>query len=238
MYSLTPEQLKNVTDVLNKELSDENAEVIVDHEAAAAFLAMSSALARHLLKENRSLKNKVSTQERKIERMSEKLQHNKREIIENEWFGTTELDTPLVARAFLYCLQEFRFYLTKDKFWSLLYLAYCSYLFHFEKTMCLEHPTAIKEGPRFWTVKNINVESYQDRSAWTELTKHNPALANFLKEYARKHGNASEKDLNSAILRSEPFRNAMNKATLSNKKAALISDKDIYLWKEAQGNKK
>lgn len=229
-YQLSAEQLQGILDFL----ADDGETKRLDIEAASTFLAISAAVGRAIVKENGALVRKNALLERKLERMLARQQSEKQSVIENEWFGSTGLRCPEVAYPFLYKLQEHNFYLTRDKFWFLMYMMYSSYLFHFESTICLEHPCAIAQGPRFWSIKDMSLITPVDRKWWLSLTEKSPALAKFIENYAIKHGNMSEADCEKYVMRSEPFRNAMESAKCAGLKSGKISDKDIYLWKQSE----
>lgn len=236
-YIITPEQLNGLNAFINGE---EHA--VLDVEAARAMFAMSAALASNIIKENRALRSERLSLQRRLERMAERKKETKQSMLENEWFAATGLDSLDVAKAFLYQLQENGFTLSKDKFWSLIFMAYSSYLFHLEATLFIEHPVAIlidKDGKktvgiRFWRMKDLSVTTPVGHDVWVALAGKSPKVAKFLQNFVLKYGNYTEDDLRSYVIRSEPVRKAFELMSVGGPKSRILSDKDIYLWKESQ----
>ena len=227
--------------MLNAFLNNEEGSAL-DPEAAKTLFAMTASLAGTILRDNRNLRSENGSLKRRLERISERNKTSKQNILENEWFAATGLDSLDVAKAFLYQLQENGFSLSKDKFWFLIYMAYSSYLFHLEATLFIEHPVAIlidREGKksvgiRFWRMKDLNVVTPVGHDVWVALCGKNPKVAKFLQNFVLKYGNYSEDDLRSYVTRSEPVRKAFELMSHGGPKSHVLSDKDIYLWKESQ----
>ncbi len=232
---LSPEKLNALVDFLNEK---ENAPF--DADTAAALLSAAATLGRRLIKENRRISGENAALRRRLERISEKNVKDKALSVENDWFESTGLDSVEVGKAFLYCLQQGKFMLSKDKFWSLLFMLYASFLFHVGKTLFLEHPAVIivdrdgkeEAGIRFWRMKELSVVNPVPHEAWSSLAAKDPRVAKYISGYALKYGNYSEADLKKYTERSAPVKDAVDSARRIGRKSTTLSDKDIYLWKE------
>ena len=230
LYELSPEQLNGILRYLNKE---EGA--AFDPEAAQMIMSMSSAIGAALMKENRRVSGELASCRRRLERIADRNRRKQMDVVEKNEFDCTGLDSLDVARVILGCLQKNGMRISKGKLMLLTYLAYCSYLYHQEKRLFVEAPRAIEGGPIFWRVsKQIEtVVTPVDPEVWFSMTKRNPGVAKFLKNYVAKWGDHSEDDLRKFVLMSEPFKTAMQTAVKNGKKACEIDDRDIWLWRES-----
>ena len=230
-YELSATQLKNVLDALNGVDGTR-----LDPDAAKALLNVSSAVSRYLVQQNESLKSKNATLGRQVERMRNRFQEQERILVEQDAFDCTGLDSVEVGKAILYQLQKTRTYLSRDKFTFIVYLFYCSWLYHNKKRLFIELPKAIDKGPRFWKMqKEIpSVVTPVEASVWAKFAVANTAIAGHIESFVTAYVDYSEEDLKKFIIRSEPFRIAMETAAKNGKKSWSISDKDIFYWKEEQ----
>lgn len=230
LYELSPEQLNGLLRFLNKEEGS-----VLDPEAAQKVMSMSAAIGAALLKENRRISGEWASCRRRLDRMAERNRKKHQETISKNEFDCTGLDSLDVARVLLGCLQKNGVRMTKNKLMLLTYLAYCSYLYHQEKRLFVEAPRAIESGPIFWRVSGQieTVVTPVDPKAWFDMTERNPGVAKFLKNYAAKWGDHSEEDLKRLVLRSAPFKTAMETAARNGKKAGEINDGDIWIWRDS-----
>ena len=197
-------------------------------------------------RENASLKGRLSRFEKK----------------ENELFAAGEfdgkgLDSVLVARALLFCLQHFcslepRFqYISMQKLQILLYDVYAYYLANKKMRLTVEGPVAygymesstgkvIEEGPRFWRVKNalenmLKAKTPASKDDYETLKSLDPDAAGICYGVARKHYSDTDANLFRWIRGSEPYRLA-SRENNGGKWGAAYPDAAIYAWKSEQIN--
>ena len=229
-YKLTQQQV----DVLEAFIDGRDG-VVFDPEAAQALLFMSAALGTALMKENRRLAGENKSARRRLDRIAEKKSSDRALLAAQDAFEGTGLDSVDVALATLFCLQRNGAGVNKKKLMLVVYLAYCSFLYNCEKRLFLEGPVAIESGPIFWKVSNkitSAVTPVGDES-WKALAAQSPAIAKFIDNFTRKYGDYSEVDLEKFVLRSAPYKSAMEAARGKGRKSCVISDRDIWLWRDS-----
>lgn len=146
-YSLTKEQLDGIVAFINKEEGSK-----LDTEAAQVLLSTASAVGAALMRENKRLLAENAIARRRLSRIAERKQADSRVLVESDAFEGTGLDSVDVAKATLYRIQELGVKVSQNKFMLLLYLSYCSYLYHQNKRLFVEGPVALEHGPIFWRV--------------------------------------------------------------------------------------
>ena len=235
MYQITMDELQSVLSFINDPKKGQ-----LDITAARKIVGVADALNKTLLNENLALRNKANSLAKSVDRLKSKINADKALVRDSDSFDCTGLSSIDVANAFLYCLQQNKVVLTKEKFRYLLYLAYCSWLHNSDKRLFIEEPYAIKTGPIFWVFS----KEYKDKSVinavpyeyWTTLTTKSSAVAGFLKSFSSSKlcKEETEHTLSRMLEKSYPFVEAMKAAEKVGKKSHIISDKDIWYWKDEQ----
>lgn len=222
---LSPEDLAALTAFAQ----DDRAKI--DPEQIERLNALHRAVERNALKNLTGLRKRNAMLNEKIERLRDK----EKLKISVENFAETGLDSYEVALGLLYQLQQLKTYrLTKNKFISILYEMYASWLHSKQERLFLEHPVASPYGPQFWRVsERIKLAVPVQYKDWKALCEKNPGVAAFCKKAAEKYYDYAEGDLNRPLLKSEPYRNA-DKDHNGGKWNKEIADKEIYAWKDAQ----
>ncbi len=203
----------------------------LDTEAAEALSQLNAAVQKNIIK----LLNGTRKRNTLLAERLEKFTDRKHEKILSGEFAETALDSPDVAKALLYQLNQYKTYrLSIYKVSAILYEMYASWLHSKNERLFIEHPVATEYGPRFWRVFNhVDMKKdgrYEDYKA---LAEKNPGVAAFCKNAAAKYYDISEKDLTDVFRKTKAYliADASHNGGKWNKP---IDDKEIWQWKERQ----
>ena len=223
-YSIHPENLKAIEDFVNDKTND------IPIEAAKELQTIFFAFQRKTLACAKTYKDKALHLTKRLERINAKAE----KAAEQGDFSETGLDSFDVANALLYQLQLLGAPVhNKNKIIYILFEMYSSWLASKKQRLFLEHPVATEWGPQFWRVyKRLNIKTAIPETAWKDLTSSNPAVAAFTKNAAAKYADYHENTLKDYFIKGEPYKNATAEKN-GGKWNKVISDTDIYLWKNA-----
>lgn len=221
-YTLTPEDLDKIIRYVNDE-----AEGIPSFDTIGNFQALYFSLQRKLASDYQEIQKKCFRMERRLERID---RHEERKIQEGV-FAESGIDSLEVADVLLYHLQQLQTWkFTKNKFMSILFHMYASWLGSKRERLFTEQPVATEWGPHFWRVsKRLNLTQQIPYDAVKALQEKRPDIAAYIRNAAHKYYDVKEDELSKVHKNCAPYKNAspQNNGGKCNK---VINDSDIYLW--------
>lgn len=231
-------------------LINEGDTSVVDDDCINRFFAMYAAVSKAAVAEARA-------RNREITRLSAKLRRHEateeRLCLEGEFQGRG-LDSVTVARALLYCIQQYSAYnpgvkISMQKLQILLYDVYANYLAVYRTRLTVEGPKSsgyedkatgriVELGPCFWRVKNalgdvIRAQTRMTADDFKALENADPDAAGICIGVARKRHSEEDRNLFLWIKNSEPFRDA-DRSNNGGKFGRDYSDALVYRWKKDQ----
>lgn len=223
-YTIEQDTIESILNYINddkKEIPMPSSDIIGD------FQAVYFALQRRLAKDYEDMKSKCFKMERRLERIDRHEQKKTEEGV----FAESGLDSLEVADALLYHLQQLKVWkFTKNKFMSILFHMYASWLGKKRERMFSEHPVATEWGPQFWRVyKRLNIAQQVPYDRVRELLEKRSDIAAYVRNAANKYYDIKENELSSAHLKCDPYKRALPH-TNNGKWNKELSDSDIFLW--------
>lgn len=220
-YTINPEEFQAILSFVNEEGPMPSFDTLGD------FQAIYFALQRKLAKQYEEQTKKCFKMERRLERID---RHEERQTEEGV-FAESGLDSLEVADVLLYHLQELKVWkFTKNKFMSILFHMYASWLGSKKERICLEHPVATEWGPQFWRVyKRLNLSQPVSVETVKAVRQKRADITAYIANAARKYYDCKENELSAVHLKCDPYKRALphNNGGKWNKE---ISDSDIFLW--------
>lgn len=223
-FNLTQEELESIINFVN---DDTNEVAVPAFDVIGNFQALYFSLQRKLAKEYENMQKKCFKMERRLERID---RHEEQKNAEGV-FAESGLDSLEVADALLYHLQQLKVYkFTKNKFMSILFHVYASWLGSKKERIFLEHPVATEWGPQFWRVyKRLNLGLDVPFESVKVLQEKRADIAVYIRNAANKYYDCKEKELSEVHIKCRPYLNAQPH-TNGGKWNKEISDSDIFLW--------
>lgn len=236
MYQLSNEQKDGILAYLNGE---EGA--VLDPDAAQALLGMAAGLGKALVQRNRTLSGENASMKRRMRRAAERKEERVNALVEAGEFEGTGFNSTMVGKAALYQLQCENIFPNRLLFQNLMYGCYCSFLYEKRLRLFIETPQVVLSEhekrfvPVFWSMSKAIGDTRVpiDGTWWKELAAKSPAIAAFVRNNVLKHARENESGFYDFILRSAPVRETGKLATANGKKAMVVNDKDIYIWKDS-----
>lgn len=221
-YDLSNEELQEILRFVNEE-----GAAMPSPDTVSRFQNIAFAFQGKCIKQVGALRQDNERLRRRLDRYT----RTEQQAIEAGEFAEAGLDSVVVARALLYCLQQMKAYkLTKTKLVLIVYGMYASWLASKKTRLFVEHPVATEWGPQFWRVyKRVDTRERMTSDDWKALTELSPAVAAFTKNSAIKYADYSEEDIRKLYLKSQPYKKAKAEQN-DGKWNKEINDTDIYLW--------
>lgn len=229
MYNLTLGEFQAIAGYLNAETDERPSE-----QSIKVFLNMSSALQFRLLKDLNGAEAKLSTAQRRLERLDEK-----EELFVAEYsYPELGCDSVDVAAALLWALQRYSYKVNITKLVHILYEVYAAWLGSHKERICVEHPVITAYGPQFWRVYRhfqAKVGEPMDKGAFDDIAGRFPGLARLIQNAAAKYHDMDDRDLKQYLIKSRPCQKAMPAKTEKEPKwNNPIDDHLIVLWKQGK----
>lgn len=244
-YEFTEEDRLKILKLVNG-----NEQGVVDDDCIGRFFALYGAVCRATVSIARSRSREMTRLKTRLERYSA---HEEDLCLKGEFQGRG-LDSVVVARALLYCIQQAYFhspsyYISMQKLQILLYDVYANYLARYRMRMTIEGPKSsgyedkrtgktVCLGPCFWRVKNALSDIMRKQEKMTAadydtLANADPDAAGLCWGAAKKRATEEDASLFNWIKNSEPYRDA-DRDRNGGKFGKDYSDALIYKWKSDQ----
>lgn len=220
-YTLTQEELESIISYVNED------EGMPSFDTLGNFQALYFSLQRKLANDYQEMQKKCFKMKRRLERID---RHETRQVEEGV-FQESGLDSLEVADALLYHLQQLKTYkFTKNKFMSIFFHMYASWLGSKKERLVMEHPVANKYGPQFWRVfTRLDLHKPVSYDAVRSLQEKRADIAVYVRNAANKYYDCKEDELSAVHTKCAPYLNA-HANTNEGKWNKEISDSDIFLW--------
>lgn len=212
-----------------QEFIDGKADDILTTDITDRLFRLSEAVRRGVSEAARRNAQKLSTAEKKLERIRMK---EDRAVVDED-FPCLMVDTLDLVYIIRYYASKQSAYMPSETLMFILFDTYANWLYEYRQRITLEHPECQEKGAWFWSIKGkIDYKKSDVSDSFNRVAAVDKGIIALIHGLVDKYCKYKPEDLVAVVTSTPPYRNAAPDRN-GGKWNGILKDSDIFLWKRS-----